>query len=60
MDPEKFPALKNEYCNFTNKLPADKPYSWNTLTTCDTICWGATRYLDAESPKFHNNLRRTD
>ncbi|KAF8946752.1 hypothetical protein BGZ47_011496 [Haplosporangium gracile] len=49
---EEFPDLALEECQFRKFIGTDKTYAWTTLTTTqNTICWGATLFLDEESSK---------
>ncbi|KAF9907104.1 hypothetical protein EC991_011322 [Linnemannia zychae] len=46
VDAAKFPAVKEERSQFWNVLSRDKPYSWMTITTTNSVMsWSAFHYL---------------
>ncbi|KAG0312636.1 hypothetical protein BGZ97_010996, partial [Linnemannia gamsii] len=58
---EEFPDLALEECQFRNTIGTDKMYAWATLTTKqNTICWGATLFLDEETSKENDAFRNSE
>ncbi|KAG0056289.1 hypothetical protein BGZ89_002147 [Linnemannia elongata] len=46
LDPEEFPAVKDEKCHFVRIIGDDKPYSWTYFTTANNcVAWSVTQYL---------------
>ncbi|KAK3838995.1 MAG: hypothetical protein J3R72DRAFT_447905 [Linnemannia gamsii] len=60
MDTAKFPGLKDERSQFWNVLSRDKPYSWMTITTPNSVMsWSAFKYLrKGTTSATDSNLRR--
>ncbi|KAG0284017.1 hypothetical protein BGZ96_011620 [Linnemannia gamsii] len=58
---EEFPDLALEECQFRNTIGTEKMYAWATLTTSqNTICWGATLFLDEETSKENDAFRTSE
>ncbi|KAK3835638.1 MAG: hypothetical protein J3R72DRAFT_477433 [Linnemannia gamsii] len=60
LDPEMYPYLKLEDCQFIRTLGDNKPYAWTYFTTKqNTICWMVIQYLDEltrlENDPFQNS-----
>ncbi|KAG0296749.1 hypothetical protein BGZ96_008609 [Linnemannia gamsii] len=52
LDPEKYPALKDEYSFFSQVIGTDKPYSWSTFTVPNNrACWNIQLQLDSAKSK---------
>ncbi|KAG0201736.1 hypothetical protein BGX28_005547 [Mortierella sp. GBA30] len=63
LDPEEYPQLKKQVCDFYSTLGENKPYSWMILTTAqNTFCWSVIHHLDEVSSKAAENdrLRQCD
>ncbi|KAF9127869.1 hypothetical protein BGW39_005505 [Mortierella sp. 14UC] len=60
LDPEMYPYLKLEDCQFIRTLGDGKPYAWTYFTTKqNTVCWMVIQYLDdgtrLENDPFRNS-----
>ncbi|KAG0204790.1 hypothetical protein BGX33_008288, partial [Mortierella sp. NVP41] len=52
LDPDVFPNIREEDCQFINILGHNRPYSWVFVTTAqNTVCWMVVKYLDEEMSK---------
>ncbi|KAF9090380.1 hypothetical protein BGX23_006017 [Mortierella sp. AD031] len=52
VDPEKYPALKDEYSLFSQVIGINNSYSWSTFTVPNNrICWNVQRQLDSAKSK---------
>ncbi|KAK5809307.1 hypothetical protein F5H01DRAFT_394871 [Linnemannia elongata] len=61
LDTEKFPALRDEVCQYNDTHSIDIPYSWMTFTTKDdVICWGVIKYLDVQNSAAYSREQRSD
>ncbi|KAF9923896.1 hypothetical protein FBU30_006057, partial [Linnemannia zychae] len=60
LDEEKFPHFKDKQSQFWNVLSKDKPYSWMTITTPNSVmCWTVMNYLrKGTTSATDKNLRR--
>ncbi|KAK3835639.1 MAG: hypothetical protein J3R72DRAFT_451333 [Linnemannia gamsii] len=56
LDPETFPNLKLQDCQFIRTLGDNKPYSYTYFTTKQrTICWMVIHFLLTEESRFEND-----
>ncbi|KAG0014517.1 hypothetical protein BGZ82_001735 [Podila clonocystis] len=52
LDPDEFPDLKMELCQFKSVLGSDNMCTWITFTTKkNTVCWMVNKYLSKSSSK---------
>ncbi|KAF9584215.1 hypothetical protein BGW38_007208 [Lunasporangiospora selenospora] len=50
LDPEKFPALKDQFSHFSIMIGKGSPYTWSTFTVPNNrICWNVQVQLDKVS-----------
>ncbi|KAF9083046.1 hypothetical protein BGX23_011830 [Mortierella sp. AD031] len=61
LDPEVFPNLKMDRCQFIRILGDNKPYTWTFFTTAqNTVCWTVIEYLDEETRKLSDTFRTSE
>ncbi|KAG0042625.1 hypothetical protein BGZ83_000245 [Gryganskiella cystojenkinii] len=61
LDPDRFPELKNELCQFHNMCGVGNQYTWATFTTrYNTICWMVVQHLDKTTKKDHDTFKTSE
>ncbi|KAG0089165.1 hypothetical protein BGZ93_009999 [Podila epicladia] len=61
LDPEEFPELKEEYCQFHSVLGQSTLCTWVTFTTKqNTLCWMVINFLDKEAAKINDSFRTSE
>ncbi|KAH7056242.1 hypothetical protein BKA57DRAFT_199820 [Linnemannia elongata] len=61
LNPEEYPNLKLEDCQFMRTLGDNKPYSWTYFTTKQsTIAWMIILYLDDSTRQEHDPFRNSE
>ncbi|KAK3816942.1 MAG: hypothetical protein JOS17DRAFT_806132 [Linnemannia elongata] len=61
LDPEDFPNLKEETCQFIRILGDHKPYTWTFFTTAaNTVCFSIIEFLDEETRKLSDTFRTSE
>ncbi|KAF9402266.1 hypothetical protein BGZ94_004980, partial [Podila epigama] len=61
LDPEDFPDMKKDTCQFYSILGVSNKCTWMTFTTKrNTMCWSVVQYLDKESSKENDAFRNSE
>ncbi|KAG0094405.1 hypothetical protein BGZ93_007252 [Podila epicladia] len=61
LDPDEFPDLNMELCQFKTVLGSDNMCTWITFTTKkNTVCWMVIRYLSKSSSKSDDKFCNPD
>jgi 2-polyprenyl-6-methoxyphenol hydroxylase-like FAD-dependent oxidoreductase len=61
LDPEVFPNLKKEKCQFIRIFGDNKPYSYSFFTTAqNTVCYSVVEMLDSETRKLSDTFRASE
>ncbi|KAF8943904.1 hypothetical protein BGZ47_004899 [Haplosporangium gracile] len=61
LDPEDYPNLKLEDCQFIRTLGDNKPYAWTLFTTKSfQICWMVMAFLDDSSRQEHDPFKNSE
>ncbi|KAF9539245.1 hypothetical protein EC957_005623 [Mortierella hygrophila] len=62
LDPEEFPIVKEQYCQFLAMLGKDKPFTWTVMSTSSNrLAWYVVHHLNEKTSKaameqrFRNN-----
>ncbi|KAF9311457.1 hypothetical protein BG003_007380 [Podila horticola] len=60
LDPEEFPALQAETCQFNTVLGLSNMCTWTTFTTKqNTVCWMVIQFLTKETSKLNDSFRNS-
>ncbi|KFH66063.1 hypothetical protein MVEG_08164 [Podila verticillata NRRL 6337] len=60
LDPEEFPALQAETCQFNTIMGTDNMCTWTTFTTKqNTVCWMVIQFLTKETSKENDSFRNS-
>ncbi|KAK3835028.1 MAG: hypothetical protein J3R72DRAFT_451711 [Linnemannia gamsii] len=57
---DEFPHLSRETSQFVRILGENKPYTWSTFTTRNTVCYSVIQFLDRRSSKDNDSFRNSE